>query len=310
MLYYRKPRTQKSKRALERRESKIIENTKRSLFLYGQKTSETVRHCLKDMYSLKKQDAQHLQKKNPILPFEDILPVERLSQKHDASLFCMATHSKKRPNNIILGRMFDHHLLDMVELGLENYKGLSQFKNTKISAGTKPCIIFSGAQFEDVTEFRRLKNLLIDFFRGVEASQVRLQGFEHTLQFTAVEGKVLFRSYKILLKKSGTRIPRVELEEIGPSMTLQIRRNKFASEDLMKRACRQPKQLKANKVKNVSKNVFGTKLGRVHMTKQDMGKLQTRKMKGLKKATQKKDENSKKSPGEESKTSVPMDIDL
>ncbi|KAG7161871.1 Ribosome production factor 2-like [Homarus americanus] len=93
-------------------------------------------------------------------------------------------------------------------------------------------------------------------------------------------------------------------------MTLQIRRNKFASEDLMKRACRQPKQLKANKVKNVSKNVFGTKLGRVHMTKQDMGKLQTRKMKGLKKATQKKDENSKKSPGEESKTSVPMDIDL
>lgn len=300
-----KPRTQRAKRALVRRESKIIENTKQCLFFYGQKTSNAIRQCLKDFYSLKKQDAQHLQKKNPILPFEDILPVERLSQKHDASLFCMATHSKKRPNNLILGRMFDHHILDMVELGLENYKGLEEFKNTKISAGTKPCMVFCGTQFEDETEFKRLKNLLIDFFRGVEASVVRLQGFEHALHFTAIEGKILFRSYKILLKKSGTRIPLVELEEIGPSLTLHLRRNIFASEDLMKRACKQPKQLKPNKVKNIKKNVFGTKLGRVHMTKQDLGKLQTRKMKGLKKVSNKKVD----SPGEEASTAPSMDVD-
>lgn len=33
----------------------------------------------------------------------------------------------------------------------------------------------------------------------------------------------------------------------------------------------------------MSKDPFGTKLARVHMTKQDLGKLQTRKMKALKK---------------------------
>lgn len=303
-----KPRTRRAKRGLEHRAPKITENTKQCLFFYGTKTSDSVRQCLKNFYSFKKQDGKYLQKKKRYLPFEDILPIEHLSQKYDASLFCTASHTKKRPNNIILGRMYDHHLLDMVELGLENYRALAEFKNEKISAGTKPCMVFCGTQFEDVTEFRKLKNLLIDFFRGVEAQAVRLQGFEHALQFTAIEGKVLFRSYRILLKKSGTRIPRVELEEIGPSLTLSLRRNKFASEDLMKRACRQPKQLKPKKVKNINRDVFGTKLGRVHMTKQDLGKLQTRKMKGLKKETNDKKENSESS-NQESSASGPVDVD-
>ncbi|XP_064102193.1 ribosome production factor 2 homolog [Macrobrachium nipponense] len=196
-----------------------------------------------------------------------------------------------------MGRMFSNHLLDMVELGIVNYKGLSDFKNAKISSGTKPCMVFCGTDFEDIDEYKKLKNFLIDFFRGVEATDVRLQGFEHALLFIAIEGNVLIRSYKIMLKKSGTKIPRVELEEIGPSMTLLLRRNRYASDDLMKRACRQPKQLKKKTVKNHSKDVFGSKLARVHMTKLDLKRLQTRKMKGLKKTDGKKKGSKSKKTG-------------
>lgn len=49
---------------------------------------------------------------------------------------------------------------------------------------------------------------------------------------------------RILLKKSDTRIPRIELEEIGPHADLVCRRNKLASEDLFKQACKKPKALK------------------------------------------------------------------
>ena len=35
-----------------------------------------------------------------------------------------------------------------------------------------------------------------DFFRGAEVNQLRLQGLEHILQFTAVDGKILLRSYR------------------------------------------------------------------------------------------------------------------
>ena len=52
---------------------------------------------------------------------------------------------------------------------------------------------------------------------------------------------VHMRSYKIVLKKSGTRIPRVELEEMGPRMDLVLRRSHLASDDLFDSACKQVK---------------------------------------------------------------------
>lgn len=50
--------------------------------------------------------------------------------------------------------------------------------------------------------------------------------------------------FRILLKKSNSRVPRIELEEIGPRANLICRRIKLASEDLFKEACKKPKELK------------------------------------------------------------------
>lgn len=48
------------------------------------------------------------------------------------------------------------------------------------------------------------------------------------------------------------------------------------------------------KVKNVSKDVFGTRHGQIHIPKQNIDKLQTRKMKGLKKTANEKKEQRKR----------------
>ena len=53
--------------------------------------------------------------------------------------------------------------------------------------------------------------------------------------------------------------------------------------DLYKLSMKMPKALKPKKKKNISHDTFGTTYGRIHMQKQDLSKLQTRKMKGLKK---------------------------
>ena len=51
--------------------------------------------------------------------------------------------------------------------------------------------------------------------------------------------------------------------------------------------------LQPKKVKNISHDVFGTKTGRIHMHKQDLNKLQTRKVKALKRTADKTDDNNK-----------------
>ena len=49
---------------------------------------------------------------------------------------------------------------------------------------------------------------------------------------------------RVLLKKSGHPTPRVELDEIGPSLDLVVRRTHLASTDLYKEACKVPKATK------------------------------------------------------------------
>ena len=65
---------------------------------------------------------------------QNSVSVEFLSQKNDASLWALGSHSKKRPHNLTFGRMYDGHLLDILEFGLENYKSLNTFKVTPTHA--------------------------------------------------------------------------------------------------------------------------------------------------------------------------------
>jgi len=209
--------------------------------------------------------------------------------KNDTALFTFGSTSKKRPDNILIGRIFENEVLDMFELGIKNYKAIAEFKNAKIGACVKPCLVFNGPKWAQTEELRRLRSMFIDMFQREKVDSIRLQGIEHVLSFTVTDDmSVLMRSYKILLKKSGQKTPRIELEEIGPSADFSIRRTKIASEDLYKLSRKQPKQLKVTKKKNLSMDALGNTKGRVHLGKQQTGSIQTRRVKALKKTTEEK----------------------
>ncbi|KAJ1044436.1 hypothetical protein NDA11_001585 [Ustilago hordei] len=99
-----------------------------------------------------------------------------------------------------------------------------------------------------------------------------------------------FRVYTVQLLASGTKIARVELQECGPSFDFQLRRRRPASIDMLNQALRRPKtqaeknrQGKEGVKKNIETDDMGDTVGRIHVGKQDLSGLQTRKMKGLKK---------------------------
>ncbi|RUS29144.1 Brix domain-containing protein [Jimgerdemannia flammicorona] len=289
MLRTVKPKNARVKRALKNREAKVEENTKTAMFIRGSQTSKIVNDALSDLYLLKKPDAVNFTKKNQIHPFDDETTLEFFSQKNDASLMLVGSHSKKRPHNLVFVRMFDNQVLDMMELGIEKAVAMSNIKGSKCAVGMKPLLLFNGELFDTNTDYKNLKNLLLDFFRGQDITSVNLKGLEHIISVTAgpleKEGRpglVYLRVYTVQMKKSGSRIPRVEVEEMGPSLDLRLRRTKLPKDEVWKQAIRVPKELRPKKVKNVSRDDMGDQYARIHLGRQDLSKMQTRKMKGLK----------------------------
>ncbi|CCX10207.1 Brix domain-containing protein [Pyronema domesticum] len=286
MIRTTKPKNARSKRAQDDRAPKLTENAKTTLIMRGSSTSLLIQNVLTDLNSLKKPLTIKFTKKNAVHPFEDHSTFEFFSEKNDASLLAFGTHSKKRPHNLTIARTFDYKLLDMYEFGVEEatYKGLEQFNTQKPTVGMKPMLLFTGDVWERDEEMMRVRNLWMDFFRGETVGSVDVEGLQYVLSFTAVErGNFHIRGHMIRTKKSGQKLPRVEVEETGPRMDCTIRRTREPDADMLKEALKTPRKQIPKTKKNIGMNVIGDKIAKIHTGKQDLGKLQTRKMKGLKK---------------------------
>jgi len=280
----------RQKRKLKKEEPKVFENTKNTVLIKGGNVSNTLTQVMHDFHRLKQPNSIMYKKKNIVRPFEDVSSIEFFSQKSDAALFCFGSHNKKRPDNLVIGRLFDHQILDMIELGVKNYKQMSG--KCGIALGTKPILSFAGDQWEseitlkDQTQihFKKIRNLFLDFFRGENVTNIRLKGLELFIQLTLIDGIIAIRTYQVKLLKSGLDQPRIELESIGPDMDLELRRTQFGSEELMKKAMKVPPEAKLRLKKNILVNdITKEKTGTVHLGRQNLDELQrnTKKQKAL-----------------------------
>lgn len=164
---------------------------------------------------------------------------------------------------------------------------------------------FASPLFDTLPALIQFKSLLLDFFNGHELGEVHLAGLEHVISITAgpqptapafVDGgassatevdecatlpTIHFRTSTIRLLHSGTRIPRLELTPMGPNFDFKLRRRQEADALVLKEALRRPKLEKKNvekglgkKRKNVETDDMGDKVGKLHLGKQEFGKLQ------------------------------------
>lgn len=282
-------------RYLKTTESQLVEGAKRSLLLRGIRCSDAMSTVLRDMRSVQSPHAKLLTKNNMIVPFDDEgqQSLEFLTTKNDASLFALASHNKKRPNNLVIGRTFDRRILDMVEIGILRYMSLTDFGGLpKKRLGSKPMLQFVGDLWSSDVNLKRLQNLLMDFYRGDPVDSLILSGLDHVMVFTAAETNlggqeahpvVHQRTYYMKLKKDpkGGKAPVPYLTPSGPDMDFKIRRTQFASPDLWKLAMKQPAGVKAKKKKNQTTNIFGETIGRLHLERQDIDKRSGKKSKAL-----------------------------
>nr|AAM63614.1 unknown [Arabidopsis thaliana] len=276
----RTPKTGKAKRVLESRAPKLVETGKKTLILHGTKTSATLSSVMTELYRLKKGGAIRYSRRNEnIRPFESggETSLEFFSQKTDCSIFVYGSHTKKRPDNLVLGRMYDHQVYDLIEVGIENFKSLRAFSYYKKFApheGTKPFICFIGEGFENVSELKHLKEVLTDLFRGEVVDNLNLTGLDRAYVCSAISPTKVFLTHCALkLKKSGSIVPRMELVEVSPSMDLVIRRNRLPNDSLMKEAMRTSKDKPKKKEKNVDQDAVLGKTGKIYMPDQKLKEM-------------------------------------
>ena len=270
-----------------------MENTKSALFVPGSTSNKLLHDAMCDLMALKKPHCKKFSKKNEIRPFEEAAELEFFSEKNDTSLMVFSSNNKKRPNNLTFARFFNHKVYDMVELSIQadDCKLLQDFKKLTFTIGLKPMFVFNGPAFDNHPAFQHIKSLFMDFYRGDETDLQDVAGLQHIIALSTGEIEdpnstalplLHFRVYKLKTYRSNQKVPRVEIDEIGPRFDFKIGRRISPAPEVEKDALSKPKELEAKVKKNVNTDFMGDKIGRIHVGNQDLGKLQTRKMKGLK----------------------------
>lgn len=294
----RKPKNPRTARILKAKEPQLIEGAKRTLLLHGSKCPTPLHTVLKTLHSLTRPNSILFHKKNEnIHPFESAESLEFLADKNDCGMVVFGSSNKKRPNCVTIARVFNAKLLDMCELMLLPSPDGDQIPSMNnltmnVGMGLRPLLLFSGTPWDDPTSSAHvmLKSMFMDMFKGETTDKIDVEGLQYALMVAAEEPTeglspvIHLRWYKIKTKRSGHKLPRVELEEIGPKFDFKVGRIQEAPRDVMKEAMKQGKRPneEIKMKKNIGMDSIGDKIGRVHLTKQDLGGLQTRKMKGLK----------------------------
>ena len=264
--------------------------------LHGPKCPLALHTVLKTFHTLTKPHSLLLNKKNGnIHPFENVESLEFLADKNACGLVVWGSSSKKRPNAMTVLRIYDGRVLDMVELLLLPMPEGHDSAKLQIGVEMKPMILFAGGAWEDSSAsaegqaYGTLKSLFLDIFSGDEVKSIDVEGLQYLLLVAAGETEqgqtpvIHLRWYKVRTRKSGEKLPRVELDEVGPKFDFRVGRIREAEASVMKDALKRGRRPdEARPKKNVETDGMGDQIARVHLGRQDLAGLQTRKMKGLK----------------------------
>ena len=143
-------------------------------------------------------------------------------------------------------------MLDMLELCVvqDTARTIAQFKGEKVKTGLKPLLSFSGTAWDNPSsnEYTLAKSMFVDFFRGGEVSEIDVEGLSLLISFfVGEEGEegskpsIQMRCWRLVTKRSGGKVPRVEVQEIGPRIDFRAGRFREADEGVLKEALKRAK---------------------------------------------------------------------
>lgn len=190
--------------------------------------------------------------------------------------FLIRSSNKKRPDNLIFGRLHDHKVLDQFETQITAIEGNFEEAFKQIDLTQRAILVVFGDVFETKPELGRIRNFFTDMF-GSNNQKTKID-IEYSLGFVITltgfeDGSLELRFHKYS-KAQGA------LVDLGVKLRMRLGRTKLATDEVFKEACKQPKLEKKTALKKVSeKSGTGEHLARVHVRQQDLKTLRLKKIK-------------------------------
>jgi ribosome production factor 2 len=233
--------------------------------------------------ALRREHSVMYSRRHDIHPFESREELEALCKKTDASLFLFGSHSKKRPSNVVIGRTYEHKVLDMVELGISNLETMEEIvSSVEVPYHSQPFTVFQGDLWESDEDFKKLKSLINDFFlmnKRPKAMEID-KALTVAVCWSVTEDRKIFLNVFEVTVEGGSAVLEEEgkiiVEELGPNASFVMRRHSWAAEEEFKKATYIPKAKKKKINKNIKFDALGNKRGKLYMDRQNLKSMPTK----------------------------------
>jgi ribosome production factor 2 len=184
--------------------------------------------------------------------------------------------SKKRPDNLVFGRLYNHVVLDIFEAQVTAIEGNPELAFKNIDTTQRPVLLVFGDIFETKPELGRVRNFFNDLFGS--NNQKKKIDVENSLNFVVTLTGYENQTFELAFHRYNKQLNK--LDNLGVKLSMKLGRAQIAADDIFKEACKQPKLEKKTALRKVSeKSKVGEHLARVHVKQQDLKTLRLKKIK-------------------------------
>lgn len=171
-------------------------------------------------------------------------------------------------DRLTITRSFDALPLERVEFRIQKALSSADFSTVPAELFSKYFVVCQNM------ENKRMENLFVDLF-SQSSTKVNLDAVRYAwiINEAQTDSKVLTVKYVRVMND-------FSVEDIGPYFELLPAGEFFCGDELYEKAF---SQQKVKKQKNVSKNVFKDKVGKLHIERQDLNDINHKKSRGYKK---------------------------
>jgi hypothetical protein len=258
----------------KKREPKLNEPGKRLMVIAKSANSPLTKSLVEVFLKVKRNSVRYIDRNGECFPSaENSSPsngrLERQMKRLDASLFVYLHPSKSGGVKAVFGRTFEYEIIDLCVYEVVAEKSVA-VKVPEIETNSLGLVYVNGR-----SENPRVQNLLMDIFREDAPKVVGISVCTHMFALSFTEDSFVLDVLRIEDRP-------LSLHSLMPPLEFTLQRNYQCDEEMFAH-CKRTEREEDRKRKNVVEGGLKTKLGVLHMERQDLSEIKLVKGKAFRK---------------------------